>query len=274
MTTPAALAEAARQSLGTCEITAVLGSAVARVRDNSGQEFVVKRHGSREKYDREVHAYRRWTPVLGSSAPALTTADPVTLTILTTALPGEPPLGGSSAAVHQQAGTLLRRFHEAEPPRDLPWFSRWLGNRARHWATQAAALLTDQDTATIGRHLAALAGIGIPRGGPCHLDFQPRNWLVDDSGNVALIDFEHARIDIPARDFVRLRFRTWVSRPDLEEAFFTGYGRRLTCAEEELIWHLGALDTLTALARGYQTGDAALIAAGRATLSRLGQRHR
>ena len=82
------------------------------------------------------------------------------------------------------------------------------------------------------------------------------------SPGTALIDFEHARSDLPARDLVRLRFRVWPSRPDLRDAFFDGYGRRLTDAEDELIWHLGALDALTALARGHQTGDRARLRPG------------
>ncbi|MGH3155505.1 MAG: phosphotransferase enzyme family protein [Streptosporangiaceae bacterium] len=272
MTISAVFLAVAERILGSCEVTAVLGNAVVRVRDARGQEFVVKQHGSRAKHDREVHAYQRWTAALGSSSPRIIAADSTAMAIVITALPGEPCSEEYTTAAHHQAGALLRRLHDAEPPRDLPWFPGWLDDRVRHWTSQADNLLSAEDHAIIDGHLSALARVGVPRGVPCHLDFQPRNWLLDTSGNLALIDFEHARTDLPARDFVRLRFRVWASRPDLREAFFVGYGRRLTDAEDEVVWHLGALDALTALARGRQTGDPALITSGHATLSQLRQR--
>jgi Ser/Thr protein kinase RdoA (MazF antagonist) len=269
MSTPTVLAEGARRVLGACEVTTVLGAAVIRVRDDRGEEFVVKQHGSRAKHDREVHAYQRWTAALGSSAPRIIAADSTAMTIVITALPGDPCSSECTTSAHRQAGALLRRLHDAEPSRDLPWFPGWLHDRVRHWTRQVKNLLSAEDHEVIEGALVALAAVGVPHGVPCHLDFQPRNWLCDASGSLALIDFEHARIDLPARDFVRLRFRICASRPDLQEAFLAGYGRRLAAAEEKLIWHLGALDALTALARGQQTGDVTLTASGYATLNQL-----
>jgi Ser/Thr protein kinase RdoA (MazF antagonist) len=269
VTRAAAVPEVAKRSLGSCVVTEVLGDGIVRVRDAHNQEFVIKHHATRSKHDREVHAYRYWTSALGPSAPRLIATDSATLTIVITTLSGQPCSGDSTAAIHHQAGALLRRFHDTEPSRRLPWFPGWLDDRVRYWTSQAKTLLSAEDASAVDSHFAALGTIGIPHGSPCHLDFQPRNWLADESGNLSLIDFEHARSDLPARDFVRLRFRVWPSRPDLHDAFFDGYGRRLTDAEDELVWHLGALDALTALARGSQTGDPVLTATGRATLRRL-----
>lgn len=274
MTRSAVLLEVAKRVLGRCEMTAVLGDAVLLVRDARSQEFVVKQHGTRSKHDREVHAYRHWTASLGPSAPMLLAADSESMTIVITTLPGQACSGDPETAIHHQAGVLLRRFHDTEPARELPWFPCWLDDRIRHWTSQAKTLLPAEDAAVVDDHLTTLRTIGVPYGVPCHLDFQPRNWLVDESRNLSVIDFEHARTDLPARDFVRLRFRVWPSRPDLHDAFFHGYGRRLTDAEDELVWHLGALDALTALARGRQTSDPALTTAGRATLRQLRERQR
>jgi Ser/Thr protein kinase RdoA (MazF antagonist) len=262
----------ARRILGPCEVTAVLANEVLQVRDGCGQEFVVKQHASQPKHQRKVHAYRHWTAALGSSAPTLIAADSTARTIVITSLPGQPCSGELTAAVHHQAGTLLRRFHDAEPARELCWFPGWLDDRLRHWTSQAKTLLSTQDATVIDSHLAALRTIGVPYGTPCHLDFQPRNWIVGESRNLALVDFEHARTDLPARDLVRLHFRIWPSRPDLQDAFFDGYGHHLTDAEAELVWHLGALDALTALARGHQLGDPMLTASGHATLRQLRRR--
>jgi aminoglycoside phosphotransferase (APT) family kinase protein len=164
---------------------------------------------------------------------------------------------------------LLRRFHDAEPCRELPWFRDWLLGRARYWSSRARNLLPPADFAVIADLLAALGRLAIPPGCPCHLDFQPRNWLVSRAGSLAIIDFEHARIDLPARDFVRLHFRVWPQRPDLRDAFFDGYGRPLTDVEDELIRHLGALDVVTSLVRGNETRDPQLTAFGRSTLRQL-----
>jgi len=47
-------------------------------------------------------------------------------------------------------------------------------------------------------------------------------------GTVHIIDFEHARYDLAARDLVRLADRIWRDRPDLEDAFLARYGSFLT----------------------------------------------
>jgi hypothetical protein len=146
------------------------------------------------------------------------------------------------------------------------------GQSAADFAARAANLLAATDSAVIASHLTALEQAAIPPGSPCHLDFHPRNWLVSESGTVSLIDFEHSRIDVPARDLVRLRFRIWPTRPDLQDAFFEGYGRHFTDAEDELTWHLGALDALTSLARGRDTHNPELTAFGLSTLRQLRDR--
>jgi tRNA A-37 threonylcarbamoyl transferase component Bud32 len=269
MTRPAALHTAAARFLGPCTIIDAHGPAVARVVTESGDEFIVKQHATRPKHQREVYAYHHWAAALGPAAPELIGVDDQAMVIITSALPGRVYTDDLPASVHRHAGALLRSFHDAEPKRALPWFSGWLHDRATHWRTRAASLLSADETETLSRHLAAIADADIPPGGPCHLDFQPRNWLVNESGHVSLIDFEHARIDLPVRDFVRLRFRIWASRPDLRDAFLDGYGRPLTQAEHELTCHLGAIDALTALARGHETADQELTAVGRATLRQL-----
>lgn len=269
MSIPPILHETATRLIGPYEVTAVLADAVVRTTATSGQEFVVKQHLNRPLHEREVHAYRHWTGALGTYAPTLVAVDEPAMIIITSALPDSPGTSTLAPSVHRQAGALLRRFHDAAAPTDLPWFHEWLADRADHWANRAATLLSTADTKLIDRHLTALSRTEIPRGGPCHLDFQPRNWLISPAGHVALVDFEHAHIDLPARDLVRLRFRIWADRPDLRDAFLNGYGRPLTQAEDHLIWHLGALDALTSLARGHENADPELTAAGHATLREL-----
>jgi hypothetical protein len=269
MTTAQALRETAARLIGPCEVIEILGPAVARISACHGQEYVVKKHSSRVKHDREVHAYRHWTAALGSAAPELVAADTPVLTIITRALASQPHPGALTAPAHHRAGTLLRRFHDAEPPRHLPAYRNWLQDRSAHWLHRARPFLAASDLAIVAAHLAALQETAIPAGIPCHLDFQARNWLLDQAGDIYLIDFEHSRIDIPLRDLVRLHFRAWSARPDLRDAFLAGYGRGLTDADTQTLRHLGALDALTALARGHETNDAKLIESGYSTLRQL-----
>ena len=76
----------------------------------------------------------------------------------------------------------------------------------------------------------------------------------------------------------------WSDRPDdftvcrqglpdrpirIDTLFLGGYGRPPSPAEDRLTWHLGALDALTALARGHENADPELVAIGRDTLRQL-----
>jgi hypothetical protein len=72
----------------------------------------------------------------------------------------------------------------------------------------------------------------------------------DVSGTVRLIDYEHARYDLAARDLVRLATRVWPSRPDLKDAFVSSYGT-LDDLDLEVIEHASYLDVLTATARAH-----------------------
>jgi hypothetical protein len=271
---PSTLLSFAEQSLGPCVlVTALAGGEhderVERIRDARGREYFAKRHPSAEKHRREVHAYRHWAPALGACAARLVATDPKTMAILVTALPGNPCQGADDVRAHRQAGAVLRLLHDAEPPRPLDGFQQWLTTRVSWWREQSAPLLSAGEKQAIDHHLAALHMLGTPNGGPCHLDYQPRNWLIDQAGTLRVIDFEHARIGLQTRDFARLHFRFWPSRPDLHEAFFDGYGRCLTETEQQTVCHCGAIDALTALVRGTQTGDAAMVAHGRTTVQQL-----
>jgi hypothetical protein len=269
-----ALRDLAGRHLGPCRLVALPGGdrpgqRVARFRAADGQEYIAKQHSAAEKHRREVHAYRRWAPALAANAPQLIAADQATMTVLITALPGQPVDGAGDIWNHRQAGVLLRAFHDAEPPRPLDSFQHWLASRIAWWRGQCLPLLSAWERQVIDQHLATLHGLGAPPGGPCHLDYQPRNWVTDHAGTLRVIDFEHARIDLPARDLVRLYFRCWPPHPGLREAFLDGYGRPLTDQEDLWIRCCGAIDVLTALVRGAQNDDAAMTAHGRATLRQL-----
>jgi thiamine kinase-like enzyme len=58
----------------------------------------------------------------------------------------------------------------------------------------------------------------------CHKDFGPRNWIATRDGQIGLIDFERTCVDFRYLDWSRLWMREWLRQPQLEDAFFEGYG--------------------------------------------------
>jgi len=190
---PPALRGLAERHLGSCRLVALPGGdrpgqRVARFRAADGREYIAKQHLAAEKHRREVHAYRRWAPALGANAPQLLAADQATMTVLITALPGQPVDGAGDVPSHRQAGVLLRSFHDAEPLWPLDGFQYWLASHISRWREQCLPLLSARERQVIDQHLATLHGLGAPLGGPCHLDYQPRNWVTDHAGTLGVID--------------------------------------------------------------------------------------
>jgi len=216
-------------------------------------EVIVKRHRDRERHDRECNAYRHWVSVLGDRAPRLLAEIDDPPAIIVTALPGTPlaalalPPAGEQDAFGQ-AGALLAAWHNAESPAATPDMTAWLAGRGEQWLELAKAILPAAKRADIRAHLRALAGLGPIPAVPCHLDYTPRNLLYDEECTVRVIDFEHARYDLAARDMVRLANRAWRERPDLEDAFLSRYGP-LSELDRQVMEHCTHLDTLTAAVR-------------------------
>jgi len=235
------------------------GTAVLRATTAVG-EVIVKRHRSPERHRQEVHAYRHWTPVLRDRAPQLLAVSDEPPAIVVTALPGRPlttlRLGtDKEAEAHRQAGQLLRLLHHAAPPRTEPDMTGWLANRGEHWLALATTVLSTRRRAEIREHLQALTALGPVPAVPCHLDYTPRNLLLRRTdGQIAVIDFEHARYDLAGRDLVRLATRAWPARPDLEAALLDGYGP-LIDLDRKIIEHCAHLDALTAAVRGAGIGS-------------------
>ncbi|MGH3467456.1 MAG: phosphotransferase [Thermocrispum sp.] len=218
-----------------------------------GGEVIVKVHRGRERHERERHAYHRWVPALGERAPRLLAEIDDPPAIIVTALSGSPvaeldPPSEIEQEIFGQAGALLAAWHGAEPARDTPNITAWLADRGEQWLALAEPILPARERANIHAHLRDLAALGSLPAVPCHLDFTPRNLLYDPLGTVRLIDFEHARYDLAARDLVRLADRIWRERPDLEDAFLARYGS-LSELDRQVIEHCTHLDALTAAVR-------------------------
>jgi Ser/Thr protein kinase RdoA (MazF antagonist) len=241
--------------------------------------YILKRHRLRERFERERDAYQSWVPALGDLAPRLVAADEQQMTLLLTAIDAVPaarlePGSAAEARAHRAAGEALGNLHLAQPEQDPgPALSADLANRLRAWIERAGTLVTSGERSLLSSAADAIEATPMDTA-TCHLDYQPRNWLVRPDGRVAVIDFEHARPDARIRDLARLAHRHWAQNPALKGAFLDGYGRHLTAADELLLGEFAALEAVTAIVRGNERTDPELIRHGLAVLARLAKASR
>lgn len=270
----------AARVLGPCELVKDCSwehrmSSVLRLRDTGGRTWFLKRHGDRDRYDRELNAYREWAPALGDSAPRLRAFDDPLDAIIISAVPGEPapwPGQGTESPAEQeiqrQAGMILRRLHEAQPPVPCHGFGAAKVKEFDQFAPLAGNLLTRCELAAARAAVAALDGTPCDGLVPCHRDYTPRNWLVND-GVVRIVDFEWARLDTGISDLGRLELGIWADRPDLKQAFLAGYGLRLSDTDRVLLRGCAVVTALWLIAYSLQTRRPAFAEANRDALLRL-----
>ncbi|MEU3189056.1 phosphotransferase [Streptomyces sp. NPDC006992] len=249
------------------------GSRVWRAHGATGGTWYVKVHLNDRFHDREVSALRTWVPHLGVAAPKLVAADTQLLALIVTAVPGR-PLHGTALSPKEQRrlfhriGALASAIHGSAPaqpavPDQGPALEKL--ERHLHQARPHLASGDEEFLRTLTRRAQSLPGLDQV---PTHGDFQLRNLLLDGDGSLAVIDFERSEPGPAIRDIVRL-CDTWAGRPDLYDAFFAGYGRKLTPAEEERLAVESALDALSGIQYGAAHGDPAVLERGRHTLARL-----
>lgn len=68
------------------------------------------------------------------------------------------------------------------------------------------------DVAFVDEQLAILEAMPDPLGVPCHRDWQPRNWVIDDAGSIRAFDFERSRPAPWHEDLYRLWWNEWAGR--------------------------------------------------------------
>ncbi|WP_093802083.1 aminoglycoside phosphotransferase family protein [Streptomyces sp. Wb2n-11] len=253
----------------------------SRVWDLEGERQVhhyLKVSPSVKFFTRESRAYRHVIPALGHRAPHLIDSRAQDLALLLTAVPGAPvkELGLDATqwrTVHQQAGALCARLHEAGPldRNDRGEAEASLAaaaDGAEKYLARAGDRLNQDEQQLIRDHAARLRRVGPVPVGYVHGDNQPRNWLWSRHG-LALIDFERCRPAGRIQDFVILATTQWADHPDREKAFLQSYGRELTDAERHALRCLSALDAVNCLAWGPDNGDAEVTTRGLRTLDRL-----
>jgi thiamine kinase-like enzyme len=87
---------------------------------------------------------------------------------------------------------------------------------------------------------------------PTHGDWQPRNWLINDS-IVRAIDFGRFDWRPALTDFARLAVRQFAANPTLEAAFLDGYGSDPRASD---LWHILQIrEAIGTAVWAYQVGD-------------------
>ena len=230
-------------------------SSVRRLRTNVGFCYL-KVHNSPSHWHNEVHAYERWTGAFGAHAPKLLAVrDIEPLALVISELPGQilegmrlPP--SQERAIWRDAGAALVALHSLGPgggfgpclrdgtlveafPQDAREYvsKRFMSQIER--AIQAGCI-NDDELATLQAAYELIPAFEGERPHPCHRDYCAANWLISQEGTwTGVIDFEFAYWDVRVADFSRDPDWNWMRRPELVDAFFTGYGRSLTPAEEQ-----------------------------------------
>ncbi|NEA56245.1 aminoglycoside phosphotransferase family protein [Streptomyces sp. SID13666] len=256
-------------------------SQVWEVTSRAGRHFV-KVAPSPVFYTRETRAYREAVPHLGyANAPALKDSSPELLALILTAVDGEPLKSEASPAqrlaAHEQAGRLLRGFHEALPNHAAQAeaahaIEATVTGLEKHLAA-ASDHLSGTEADMLRRLVSTLPDLSPLPAGLLHGDFWERNMLWNGRC-CALIDYERSTPGPLVADFVKLATAVWPEHPELSTALFAGYGRPLSALEEQALVAFAAADAASALAYGLRHGDTHVTARGRLTVERLAQEGR
>lgn len=246
--------------LGPCE--AETGDArfhgrttVSKLRTPTGHAYL-KIHKSQTTWEPEVHGYEQWSGAFSGRTPVLLGVfDAGPFALLTSGMPGK-NLEDAALPVEQQrhvwraAGAALLALHESavgthfgECARDGSSVGPAVTDAVAYIDADFADLLeraarggwlTEPELAVVARARETMPAFEGEPAVPCHRDYCPVNWIVDDAGEwLGVIDYEFSRWDVRVTDFSRYPDWDWMLRPELTDAFFEGYGRTLSSVERD-----------------------------------------
>lgn len=234
--------------------------------------WFVKRAKDLLTFRREINAYREYLPHMTGVAPRLQAESVQHRALLITAVPGRGVTRknlGASEDVHRRAGGWLAQLHNAAAPVAFPDLAAELEQRLRRMLVVSWHEL-DRPTVDyltqVADRFAVMPELQLV---PCHLDFKPRNWIVDDDGELGVIDFSGCDLGLVAEDLSKLANTEWTERPDLRAAFFEGYGRELDELELDQVECCTALAALASLTRGGAQGHRVAVVSSLRTLRKL-----
>lgn len=224
--------------------------------------YIVK---AAEKQDhhlrRELRAHQEWLGPWTSAgrAPSLAYVDLDAGILVTRFLGGNLVLG--TRYVHEpdtyrQAGELLAILHQQKRLVD-PEYETQENHKALSWLDRPHRISAEVER-RLRREVVSWETIPATLV-PTHGDWHPRNWLVDN-GQIRAIDFGRAALRPATTDFERLAVQEFKGHPELESAFFDGYGAD---PREDRAWRRQAIRAaISTTVWAHQVGDELFEAQG------------
>lgn len=232
--------------------------------------FILKAGGVTDRHiAREIRAHANWLAPWTATghAPALFYADDEAKMVITHYLPGALVEGHPSQEdpeTFRQAGVLLAAFHRQHHELDPDAAARST-QRARQWLDRPhriSASVQAELRAEIADWPTTAPTVVVPT----HGDWQPRNWLICD-GQIRVIDFGRCDLRPAVDDIARLARQDFARDPDLETAFFDGYGHD---PREPELWRRTLLnEAIGTAAWAYGVGDETFEQLGHRQLNHL-----
>lgn len=289
--TRAQLLEFARERLGELQrvedLSRVYGrrSIVLRLSMAGQESAYLKHHVGSQLYEREVHALERWTPLLPPAARASTTrllakSDGLQAVLLSE-VPGvlanvDTLTPAERTEAFRQAGAFLAAVHDLDVDDEGGGFPDGYASFVVAQLERRLELAGEMFDAPFVRWVRAVVGVGEmfeeSRIVATHSDYSPRNWLVDRRDgalHLGVIDWERSRIEHWLIDAQRMLYDDWADHPELREAFFDGYGRRLSPEEARQLELLALTQGIAFVRWARDVGDRDWEAFNRAMLERL-----
>ncbi len=220
----------------------------------AGQLYYCRDGLSLRKFDQELRVAEAVWPLLGG-CPERLGADRAGGRLLMSACAGSP--APQDPAAWRAAGERVARLHalplvDADPVSPVQALVARIAAASRSLQTVEPARV-----AGAARLLGAGEALASQRRCWCHRDLRPENWLWD--GDIlSLVDWEHARPDLPALDLVLPA----TADEGRSSAFFEGYGP----VDAHALRAARALYGLGTLAWGHRHGQAAFVQEGRRIL--------
>jgi thiamine kinase-like enzyme len=223
--------------------------------EHEQRRYIVKAAGpSNHHIGREMKAHQSSTSVLArrNRAPKLIHSDRFLNILMTEYLEGclvEGTEAEYATETYIQAGCLLRAFHE-QAGRSDPDYELAATAKAVAWLDT-----THRIEESVAENARTIFGTYRPEPVvivPTHGDWQPRNWLIDGT-ELRIIDFGRYQLRPAASDFCRLAVQQWRTAPQLESAFFEGYG---SDPRDSKLWNALLLrEAVSTAAWAYRVGD-------------------
>lgn len=227
---------------------------VLQVRTPADGDFVVKASMTSHHIRREIAAHMAGFIGLNGRVPRMRYSSLEAGILVTEFLPGdlvEGSVAEDDAETYKQAGALLSKLHR--PAGISHEYANTLLRKTRSQLVQARGLVPERNLVRLAEALDSLSMEPVQMV-TTHGDYQPRNWL-QELGNINVIDFGRADARPWVHDLIRLKHQQFVQRPDLEEAFFLGLGKKIEAPETDIFRLENLNQAISTVVWAHQIGD-------------------